>query len=771
MKHVGRSHPRLGDTPFLTGKAGFVGDIALVDQLHMRVVRSPIAFGRLRGIDAAAAFAVPGLVAVWTAEDVAALPPVGFRLAAAPTLEPYCQPVLAVDVVRYVGEPVAVVFATTATAAEDAAELVALDIDLLAPVLTLTGSSRGFEGETRPAEAATVRKAFGDLAGAMARADRVVEVSVGLDRDGAVPGETRGVVARWDGGRDVIEIWGDARLAPANRDALATMLGRPLAGVEINAVAVGGDFGMRGELYPEDVLVAYAARTLERPVRWIEDRREHLIAADQARAMAATAKAAVAADGRLLALDVEFAIDQGAYLRPTGTMVADLTAAMLPGPYRLEAFRAVGRVRMTNRTPAGAYRGAGRVEATFVRERLMDAVAAATGSPPLEVRRRSFLTPEEMPADRHMTTLGVPMTIDSGRYQSLIDQLTKRFSLELVHRRAIDRRAHGELAGVGTAVFVETSAAGKYEHVTLSVDPSGNLELVTTASELGQGLSTLLAQIVADIVGADPERIRVTHGASTRLGDGVGTFLARSSVMAGTAAQYAAELMRDKILAGAEALLEVPRERLTIHSGRIREADRHFGTALELADLARKMLPGGPLAGADGRGLVTEGWVEGEGMTFPYGVAVAVAEIDAMTGLVRVPRVFIGYDVGNAINPALVESQIATGAVQGLSSALFTSLDVSPAGEPLRVGLTDYLIPSATESPSVDVLITEDAPSLTNPLGMKGAGTAGVTGIGAAVAAAIDEALQVPGFTTHLPVRPVAIRNLLRKRSGKSERG
>lgn len=757
MKQTGRPLPRIEDKALLTGRAVFVGDLRFANEVHMRVVRSPVPFGRIRSVDVLAARGAPGVVAVWTADDMA-LPPIGFRTGAMDGLEAYRQPVLAEGVVRYVGEPVAVVFAESQAAAEDAADLVVLDIAPVTPVLDAAVRAPLLTDDLRSSNAAVVRKSVGDLDAAFRGGHRVIELRLSVARDGGMPLEPRGLAARWDAGRECLEVWGDAKVAHANRDALAAALDLPRAGVVFSATAVGGGFGARGELYPEDVLVAHAARALGRPVRWSEDRREHMVAADQGGGITASARAAVAADGTLLGLDVELFIDQGAYVRTEGIAPADLVAALVSGPYRIPAWRVVAHVRMMNRTPAGTTRGSGATEAAFLRERLIDSVADALGIDPFEVRRRNFVDPADMPAARGVTALGVPVALDSGRYQHLVDQTVKRFSLDLVRRRAEDRRAAGEFVGVGAAFSLDLTGIGPYEHVRLSVDRRGTVEVVTAASSTGQGIETMLAQIVADIVGVDYDTVRIAPVRTDRIEFAVGTGRSRGAVMAGTATQYAAEALREAILDGASRLLEVPAERLMITGGRVREADRHFGTALGIGDVARALEPGAPLAGPDGRGLTADGWCRSDAFAVPYALTVATVEIDAMTGLVRVPRAIIAADIGNAINPQIVEERLAGGLLAGLSSALFTSLSVSPAGMPLVNGLADYGMPSAAESPHIEVLVAEDAPSPLNPLGLKGVDGLGATGIGAAIAAAIDDALGAPGFVTSLPIAPAAVR-------------
>jgi CO/xanthine dehydrogenase Mo-binding subunit len=749
MRHVGRSLSGLEDRIHVTGRGRFAGDVLFPDQLHMRIVRSHIAHGRVKAIDTSGALAVPGVVAVWTAQDVARLPPVGFRVAGSVPLEAHLQPILAGATVRYVGEPVAAVFAETSGAADDAAELVVLDVEPREPLLI------GTANEPEPAESLTVRRSFGNLHTAFNEADIIVETSVSLARDGGLPLETRVTVARWDGGRDILEVWGAAKSPVFNREALAEMLDRPRASLVWHAPHVGGSFGTRGEVAAEDVLVAHAARVLERPVRWVEDRRDHLVAAAQARGFEAEARAAVGPDGTLYGIDATFRIDQGAYLRSEGSLVADLVAGLIPGPYRLPAYRVAGHMLLTNRTPAGTARGAGRAEATFLRERLLDAVATKTGVAPLEVRRRNLAGNEEMPYRRGVSVLGHEVAFENARFQSLLDQATRRFSLDVLRRRTEERRAAGDIVGIGTALSVDANAASASEDVSVAVDRKGCVEVVTGAARLGQGVETALAQIVGDILGVDYAAVRVTCGDSQRAGRSEGTWLSRTTAAVGTAAGFAAETLRERALTAGARLLDMPAGRLTILAGRVREADRHFGPTVSLGDVARALEEGE--LGFLGRSLAAEGRFHTGAMSFPYGLAVVVAEVDPLTGIVSVPRAFVAADVGNVVNPALAEGQFVGGAIHGLSSALFTSFDVSESGDPLRVSLADCHIPTAREAPSVEVLLAEEAPSEANPFGLKGVGEGGVGGVSAAVAAAVDDALGIPGFARALPIRPADV--------------
>ena len=446
MNFVGRSVTRLEDRPLVTGNGRFAADVSFAHQLHMRVVRSPYAHARIRSIDTAAARNVPGVVAIWTTADVADIPPIDFRLTRIEGLDPYRQPILATDRVRYVGEPVAVVFATDPYVAEDAADLVSIEVEPL-PALMDADAPPGAFDAGHSTEAALVRKSFGDVDAAFARAHAIVALDLKIGRHSGVPLETRGAIARV--ARGILELYGAAKVPHWNRDALARMLGREPSSVHLHEGHVGGGFGVRGEIYPEDVLVCVAALRLGRPVKWIEDRREHLMAANQSRQQHFRVRAAVDADGRLLAIDGEFFHDQGAYVRTHAATVPDLAAAMLPGPYRMAAYRMVGRIRLTNKTPCGTYRAPGRYESTFVRERLMDAIAAQLKIDPIEIRRRNLIAKSEMPYVLGFDTLGTEMTYDSGDYAGLLDkalgggrlgQAARRFATPPRRRRNGRRR-------------------------------------------------------------------------------------------------------------------------------------------------------------------------------------------------------------------------------------------------------------------------------------------------------------------------------------------
>ena len=509
-----------------------------------------------------------------------------------------------------------------------------------------------------------------------------------------------------------------------------------------------------GELYPEDVLVCLAALRLARPVKWIEDRREHLMAANHSRQQRHRIRAAVDRDGRILAIDDEFFHDQGAYLRTHGTRVADLTAGMLPGPYRVPAYRVTGRVRLTNKTPAATYRAPGRYEGTFVRERLLDVIATRLGLDPLEVRRRNLITEPEMPYERPLDAIGDEIIYDSGDYAALVERALAAIGWEALQAALRERRAAGEAIGAGLAIFVEKSGLGPTDRVTISVDNDGIVELVTGGASVGQGFETVMAQIAAEPLGVDYRRVRVVHGHTDRIDRGVGAHASRATVMTGSATYLAAQTLRTKALAIAAGLMQLPGAELDLVEGRVIRGNMPGGPSMTLGEIGRNC-PGG---------LSAEGRHTTEHMNYPYGVHIAVVRVDRETGRVEIERFLAAYDIGRAVNPMLVEGQMAGGFAQGLGGALLEEFVYDEKGEPLSVTFADYLLPTAREVPALEVVLTEDAPSPLNPLGLKGAGEAGVNGVGAAIAAAIDDAVGIPGAVTGLPVTPQRLREILTSR-------
>jgi carbon-monoxide dehydrogenase large subunit len=765
---LGRSVSRLEDRPLVTGRGRFVGDISFPHQLHMRVVRSPYAHALLRAVDTTAALPAPGVVAVWTASDIADLPPIDFRDPANDGLRPYRQPLLARGRLRYVGEPVAAVFATDAYAAEDAADLVAIDAETLPPILDVAMAPGTFAPGVST-EALVAQEGYGDVDTAFTTAHAIIALDLEIGRHSGVPLEPRGALAYYDASRDLLELYGAAKVPHRNRDGLARMFGRSTAAVVLREGNTGGGFGIRGELYPEDFLVCLAAMRFERPVKWIEDRRENLMAANHSRQQRHHARVAIDAEGHVLALEDEFYLDQGGYVRTHGARVLEMTISMLPGPYRIPAYRACGHFRLTNKTPAATYRAPGRYEGSFVRERLMDAVADRLGLDRIEVRRRNLVTKAEMPFARPLNALGTDLVYDSGDYALLLDKALARIGWAGVQAELKQRRAAGELVGAGVGVFVDKGGLGPADGTRVSVDPTGAVELVTGGSNVGQGFATAMAQICADTLGVDYRRVRVVYGQTDRIAYGVGAHASRASVMTGSATHAATLKLRAKALDMAGELLQASPDKLDIVDGAVVHRDRPGGPSILLGEIARHLAPDSPILGNRDPGLSAEGWFRTTHMVYPYGVQIAVVRVDGETGGVTVERYLVAYDIGRAINPMLAEGQLVGGMAQGLGGALYEEFRYDGDGQPLSVTFADYLMPTICEIPPIEILMTEDAPSPLNPLGIKSAGEGGITPVGAVIASAIDDAIGIPGAVRRLPATPQRVKALLR--AARRERG
>jgi CO/xanthine dehydrogenase Mo-binding subunit len=410
---------------------------------------------------------------------------------------------------------------------------------------------------------------------------------------------------------------------------------------------------------------------------------------------------------------------------------------------------------LTNKTPAATYRAPGRYEGTFVRERLMDAIAAKLGIDPVELRRRNLITSAEMPYQRPLDAIGDEVVYDSGDYAGLMDKALAAVGWDALRAGLRQRRATGEAVGAGFAIFVEKGGLGPTDRVTISADGGGIVEVVTGGASVGQGFETVMAQIAADALGIDYRRVRVVHGHTDRIEHGVGAHASRATVMTGSATHIAARALRENALAVASGLMQLPGPSLDLVDGRVIRRDTPSGPSMELGEIARNTVGG----------LRAEGRHTTEHMNYPYGVHVAVVRVDRATGGVEIERYLTAYDIGRAVNPMLVEGQIAGGFAQGVGGALSEEFRYDERGEPLSVTFADYLMPTAREVPRLEMIISEDAPSPLNPLGLKGAGEAGVNGVGAALAAAIDEAVGIPGAVTRLPVTPQRLREVLSTRN------
>jgi carbon-monoxide dehydrogenase large subunit len=655
------------------------------------------------------------------------------------------------------------VFAADPYIAEDAADLVEIEVEELPPVLDAQAAPSEFS-PGHSSEPTIIRQGYGDVDAVFLTAPHVVELELAIGRHSGVPLETRGGIGRYDAAHGILELHGAAKVPHRNQELIARMLKIAPSSVHVFEAHVGGGFGIRGEMYPEDLLVCVAAKKFNRPVKWIEDRREHLIAANHSRQQLHKIRAAVDDSGTILAIDDVYFHDQGAYIRTHATRVVHMTAGILPGPYRVPAYRAVGHFRLTNKTPAATYRAPGRYETTFVRERLLDAIATRLNIDRIEVRRRNAITSAELPYERPLEALGESIFMDTGDYIGLTDKLLARIDWQKLNADVKRRKAAGELVGIGVAMFIEKSGLGPADGVRISVDTSGAVEVVTGGASLGQGFETVMAQVAADGLGVDYKKCRVIHGQTDRIAFGIGAHASRATVMTASATHIAALNVRKKALEVAGELLQAAPDTLDIVNGEVVRKDRAGGPSIGLGKIAQHLAPTSKTLGERDPGLSAEGWFRVDHQVYPYGSHVAVVRVDAETGGVTVERYFIAYDVGRAINPALVEAQIVGGYAQGLGGALQEEFIYSERGDPLAVTFADYLLPALHETTLPDVLLREDYTTPRNPLGIKGAGESGITGVGAAIASAIDDAIGIPGAVTQIPVTPQRLKQILSKR-------
>lgn len=757
--HIGASLRRREDARLLRGRGCFVADVRLPGMLQATILRSPHPHATILGVDRGPALAAPGVVAVLTGGDLPdGQPPIPLRLTSFPGLSECLQPPLARGRVRYAGEPVAVVVATDRYVAEDAAPLVDVAYEPL-PVVTSTvealaaGAAVLHDGLADNV-ACRFEQRVGDVDEAFRRADLVVEETFRLNRQTASPMECRGLAAEYDAVTGGLTLWGAAKVPHFNRTVLARLLGLPEHQVRLIEVDVGGGFGARGEFYPEDFLVPFLAMRLGRPVGWVEDRAEHLLAINHSRQQDQHVRVALRSDGTILGLHVRIDTDQGAYARTHGATVSELASALLPGPYRVPNYLAEVRCVLTNKTPTGTYRGPGRYEGTFVRERLVDIVARRLRLDPAEVRRRNFITPAEMPYDVGTVGLGSRTRYDSGDYGQLLDTALAAIDYEGARRRQAAEQSHGRRLGIGIGAFVEKSGLGPWEYARVDVEPHGGVTLYTGGSSVGQGMATVLTQIVADGLGVDPACVEVVYGDTDRVPRGNGAFASRLTVVGGNAAFGAARKAREMVLRAAARLLEAAPEDLEVHGGevRVRGAAGRFAT---FADVARAADGTAPLGAEDVFSV--------DQMTYSGGVHACVLEVDPRTGAVRLVDYAIAYDIGRAVNPLLVAGQLQGGLAQGIGGALLEELVYGPDGQLQTGSFMDYLLPTSYEVPAAKLAILETTPSPLNPLGLKGAGEGGCTGAGGCIANAVADALAPLGVEVRrLPLSPAEVMRLVR---------
>jgi carbon-monoxide dehydrogenase large subunit len=747
--YVGAPIERVEDFRFLRGRGTFLDDLFRPGQWHAAFVRSPRAHGTIRNIGTHPVLAMRGVRAIITGADIGSVPTIPFRRPN-PTIAPYAQPVIATTLVRYVGEPVAMVLADSPELAEDAAHAVELDIAPLAVVADHSASVAGrtllFPGTTSNC-ATTFTAEIGDVAAAFRDALYVRRESFAVQRQTAFPMETRGLLAEWDAAAGRLTMSGAAKLPFFNRRTLAALLDLPEQAVDYIEYDVGGGFGARGEFYPEDFLVAFAARRFGHPIKWVEDRREHFMTIAHARETECEIEIALERDGTIRGIRGEIFVDIGAYVRPNGTTPVRNVAQFLAGPYRVPNYRLVAHATVSNKTPTGTFRAPGRYEGCFFCERLLDLAAGDLGLDRLDIRRRNLLTAAEMPARLPpiVPDDGLGGTArDSGDYTETFDRCIAAFRWhERLHvqGRLIDGRHHG----LGIACFIEGGGSGPREHARISVEADGSVTVHVGSSAIGQGIETVMAQIAADALHLPLSRIKVLHASTTYLREGFGSYGSRATVMGGSAVIDAASNLIAALRERAAARLGVPLQDIVIADGMARAGDR----AVDWAELAA--------------GLSVEGVFKSARPTYSYGTAAAHVAVDPRTGHVALIDYLVVDDVGRIVNPLTLHGQVIGATVQGCGSVFGEHLVYDAEGELLVVTLADYLVPLATDYPNLRAVSLDRHPSPNNPLGVKGAGEGGVIPTGGALANAVANALGIE--PRRLPLSPPALWELIQRRS------
>ncbi len=784
----GASVQRVEDDRLVRGRGAYLDDLG-ADALACAFVRSPHAHARVADVDVGGALDVPGLVAIYTYEDlpdrVAEPLPL---LIPHPSLTHGRTPhPLARDEVNHVGEPVVMVVARDRYLAEDAAARIMVSYQPLPPVVGLDAARAAqhlVHADVPGNVAGHAVQASGDAAAAIAAAPHVLELDFAIERSASTPLEGRGVLARWDAQAGRLRIWTSTQTSTGVRAAVAAKLGLALTDVDVTAPDIGGGFGVKiMHPWPEEVLVPWAARLLGQPVKFTEDRREHFIASAHERAQQHHVRAGFDDEGRILGLDVRFWHDNGAYI-PYGLIVPIVTSTQLLGPYKPGAYRVEFDSLYTNTVLVTPYRGAGRPQGAFVMERTMDAIAAALALDRALVRERNFIQPGEMPYDQGLIFQdGRPLIYDSGDYPALLVKLKDLIGWAEFPAFAQAARAEGRRVGIGLACYVEGTGVGPYEGGHVVVETSGKVKVATGLTTQGQGHQTVLGQVVADELGVPLADVEVVTGDTRRFGYAVGTFASRTAVMSGSAVALAARKARAKALRVAAAALEVSADDLEIVDGMVQvKGDPASGIGLgtvavlsnplryafDDAAQAATQFAGGdvsqpPVAADDEPGIEGRAYFSPVRSTFASGMHAAIVETDPDTAEVTILRYCVVHDCGRLINPQIVEGQIHGGVAQGVGGALYERMAYDEAGQLLNASFMDFLMPYVSEVPERIEIDHLETPSPLNPLGIKGAGEAGVIPGAAVLAAAIEDAEGI-GITS-MPLSPSDLFELRRAHS------
>jgi len=768
-KTFGKSTSRVEDRDLLRGTARFVADIRLPEMLHAAFVRSHHAHARIVSIDKASALEVTGVVAVLTAEDIRAATTTDRLVVALPD-RTYRQQrdriILADEETVYVGEAVAMVIASDAYVAEDAASLLDVEYELLPAVSdcrrALEAGAPVVHSGAADNLVAAFASSYGDVDAAFAKAAHVFRDSFWQHRGCAHSMEGRGCVAFHDVVDDKITLWSSTQTPLVGARLLAELLGREEASIRVAAPDVGGGFGPKLVFYPEEAAVVVAALTLGKPVKWIEDRREHFISTTQERDQYWDAEIALDRDGIILGVRGSLLHDHGAYTArgltvPQGA-VASLSLAYVVPTYRMDV-----KVALTNKVPVTPVRGAGQPQGVFVMERLLDRAARELKLDRAEIRRRNLVPAEAMPFKKDFVTRGgIPIVLDSGDYPACQAKALKLAGWSDFPQRQKEARAAGRHLGIGLANFVEATGRGPYEQVRVRVAASGMIEVATGATAMGQSTKTMVAQIVAEQLGGAMDRVLVTAGDSDKISMGFGGFNSRQAVMAGSSAHVAAIKVREKVLLAASHLLETDVADLDIEGQNV-IVKGASGMSVTLGAISRALAgaPGFVLPGHLSPGLDATENVVIDAMTYGNGTAIAEVEVEIDTAAVKVTRLVFVHDAGKIINPMIANGQIVGAIAHGIGNALYEWMGYDEDGQPLTTTLADYLLVTASDMPKLE-LDHMETPTPLNPLGVKGIGESGVLPIPAAIASAVEDALSPFGARVcQFPIRPSDIYAML----------
>jgi len=766
VKFVGDRLLRKEDPRLIQGRGRYVGDIALPGMLHAAIVRSPHAHARLGAIDVARALKAPGVVGVVTAADLgeAARPLPIVPPHAALRGKNFC--LLASDRARFVGEAVAVIVAERRDAAEDARTLVDVDWTPIPSVQDPTpAGAASVHDDIADNLAGRVTLSRGDVDGALRAAPRRAGLTLSIGRAGGQPMETRGLVAEYNAVTELLTVWASSQVPHQVRQFICDLLALPPHRVRVVAPDVGGGFGAKLIVYPEDVLVPWLALRFGRPVRWLEDRLEHMLTATQERTQVHAVEIGFDAEGRLLALRDRFVHDTGAYT-PRGLVVPLLSASMLAGPYRIPSVEVTFDSVYTNRVPVSPYRGAGQPQAVFVIERVMDLIARETGRDRAAVRFANLVPPTAMPYD-----VGLPnyrgsghVIYDSGDYPAVLRRVLEMADYERLGRECRSARQDGRLLGVGVACYVELTGVGPFEGATIRADAAGRVTVFTGVPSQGQGLETTLAQIAADELGLTPADVSIVGGDTLGIGQGVGTFASRAAVVGGTAVALAARELRAKAL-------RVAAQALGVAEGEVEQDGTSFmrrASPQHRIELGRVAAVAAMATAAHGvtPGLEATHFFQPPDIAYSAGAHVVLAEVDAETARVRLRGYWVSHDSGRLINPTIVEGQIQGAVALGIGSALFEEIRYDESGQPLAASYMDYALPRSDDVPSIEIDHLE-TPSPLNPLGLKGVGESGTLPVAAVIASAVEDALSERTLRVErMPLTARELQRLLGAESG-----